>query len=122
MHSSDKIKSHSSLAETEPTMNLYGVLVLAYCQVYPRFEHRNVRLRNNSYIHDRNFSSEQDVLQCTTSYKNCCNEPQHGNWGDEERLYIMTKEDMFLGDCFYITRERRASYISVSTAAVEQTV
>ena len=90
-------------------LEFYGVLLLsslAYCQVYPWFEHQVI---NNSYIHHTNISSGQNALKCTIKNANCCSEYQNGNWRDEEGIHIMTKETVHSSpECFYVTRKRGA--------------
>ena len=63
--------------------SLSVVIVVAYCQSYPRFELRGENLFNNSYIGRNQIGIGNNALKCVTNNTNCCSSPAVGNWTDE---------------------------------------
>ena len=85
-----------------------GVLLvssLVHCQFLPKLEHRHDSLRNNSYIHYAVISTGEGALNCTISNDNCCDNPEKGDWRDENGVIINDETDR--NSCMYVTRGKK---------------
>ena len=84
-----------------------GVLLLSflvYCQFLPKLVYRHEGLRNNSYIHYAVISTGEGALNCTTPNINCCDNPEKGDWRDENGVIIGDETDS--NSCMYVARAK----------------